>query len=215
MTSLLGCMFSLAAFSRVLDPRIIHSHSSQQQFVPTFLKTAAFTFAAPAKHNRGLEANQDVLEVVITADTPWVLNPNFATTTHPIPHNTSFSLALKDLRRDWYTIFGSSPITLGTYFPFANPAQITGLSPPYPVPTVDQSGTFLFLGSLYDLTGVLADEILQQVRAELEDAASQRIDPDGQGDGGETHGCFAYGPTANVQYNSIVCSGQFMMHKID
>jgi hypothetical protein len=47
--------------------------------------------------------------VVLDADTPWVLA---GTTTEGGGLDPAISLALRDLRRDWYSVFGIQPLVL-------------------------------------------------------------------------------------------------------
>ena len=133
----------------------------------------------------------------LDADTPWVLVGGTDETGGALP--PSLHLALRDLRRDWYGVFGIQPLVLGTYFPYTQylpgkqgPKQ--ELQPPYPVPDASTSGTLVFLGGRAILEQTLPAAAVKQVAAALGTAA-------------ESHGCFVLPPCAAHAYEALVCTG--------
>ena len=111
-------------------------------------------------------------------DTPWVLPPSTSTEASGLV--PSMALALKDLRSDWYGVFGIQPLVLGTYFPYTDyihQGPHAELMPPYPLPPADAIGPFVFLGTQKMLSQTLPPAAFSKITASL-------------GTKPESHGCF-------------------------
>ena len=136
------------------------------------------------------------LSLELTVDTPWVLSSQ--THTEQGGLTPALHLALRDLRKDWYAVFGIQPLVLGTYFPytdFISQGPKRELPPPYPVPSTDTIGTLVFLGGMDILADTLPTAALAKVSAAL-------------GVAPESHGCFALPPQYGVHaYTALVCTG--------
>ena len=137
-----------------------------------------------------------IAPIELTADTPWVLSPQTHTESGGL--TPSLHLALRDLRKDWYAVFGIQPLVLGTYFPytdFINQGPKAELRPPYPVPPSDTVGTLVFLGGADVLADTLPPAALAKVTAAL-------------GAAPESHGCFVLPPQQGAHaYTALVCTG--------
>lgn len=138
------------------------------------------------------------LSAELNADTPWVLTQQ--TTTEVGGLDPALGLALRDLRKDWYGVFGIQPLILGTYFPFTDwihqgPHQ--ELRPPYPIPSTNATGTLVFLGD----RGILK----QTLPAKAWDSVMTAV-----GHAPEAHGCFVLPPDVGPgghAYTAVVCTG--------
>jgi hypothetical protein len=134
---------------------------------------------------------------VLDADTPWVLCD---TATEGGGLDPALALALRDVRRDWYGVFGIQPLVLGTYFPFTdwiNQGPKRELQPPYSIPAASTTGTLVFLGG----SAVLG----QTLPAKAWGAVMEAVGPTP-----ESHGCFVLPPDPGPgghAYTAVVCTG--------
>lgn len=156
------------------------------------LAGASVVFSAGASSPPPLAAPA---QLALGKDTPWVLAGAETETGGLAP---SLRLALRDLRKDWYAVFGIEPLVLGTYFPFTdfiNQGPHQELRPPYPVPPPTAEGTLVFLGGADVLRKTLPAATVAKVMAAVGTAA-------------EAHGCFVLPPTPGEHaYSALVCTG--------
>ena len=149
--------------------------------MPSFLLAAAAAIS--------LVPSGGALELRV--DTPWVLSDQPQTEKGGLA--PALKLALRDLRRDWYAVFGLAPLVVGTYFPFEdwiNQGRKPELAPPYPIPSAGAAGPFVFVGGLDMLGATLPPAALAKVVGSL-------------GTAPESHGCFVL----SKPFDCLVCTG--------
>lgn len=136
--------------------------------------------------------------VEVTAETPWVL-PNASVAAGGL--RPSLDLAVRDVRADWYAVFGLSPLIQNTFYPAhrihgSHYLDVWGDLPgPTPAPTPNSTGVHVWFGDLHEVAATLVPSVVSAVAGVL-------------GSDAEAHGCFV-APAVQGQhdYDAIVCTG--------